>query len=83
EVYASRSAAREPKIPAYSGGKFPLSTFLAESVRRMLSDRSSWKDLPRPVADWLELQRRISVIPARDELLVETFPRGGKFYLVA
>ena len=83
EVYASRSAAKEPRIPAYSGGKFPLSTFLAEGVRRMLADRASWRDLPRPVADWLELQRLISVIPARDELLVETFPRADKFYLVA
>ncbi|QCI64938.1 ligase-associated DNA damage response DEXH box helicase [Phreatobacter stygius] len=83
EVYASRSSSKEPRIPAYSGGKFPLSTFLADSVRRMLSDRAAWKELPRPVADWLELQRRVSVIPGRDELLVETFPRAAKFYLVA
>ena len=83
EVYASRSAAKEPRVPAYAGGKFPLSTFLAEGVRRMLADRASWRDLPRSVADWLELQRLVSVIPGRDELLVETFPRADKHYLVA
>src|SRR4051794_20818660 len=28
EVYVSRSNAKDPKVPAYEGGKFPLSTYL-------------------------------------------------------
>ena len=83
EVYVARSSATEPKVPAYAGGKFPLSTFLAEGVRAMLADQASWSKLPDQVSEWLELQRFRSVIPRRDQLLVETFPRSGKSYLVA
>ena len=32
--------------------------------------------------EWLELQRLVSGLPRPDDLLVETFPRAGKFYLV-
>ena len=32
--------------------------------------------------DWLSLQRSFSKLPALRELLVETFPRGGKHYFV-
>ncbi|MGE0828545.1 MAG: ligase-associated DNA damage response DEXH box helicase, partial [Hyphomonadaceae bacterium] len=74
---------KEPRIPSYAGGKFPLSTFLADRVRRMLSDRKAWRALPHQVRDWLVLQSKRSIIPKHDELLIETFPRAGKHYLVA
>ena len=38
--------------------------------------------LPDQVHDWLSLQKNFSRVPAVRELLVETFPRGGKHYLV-
>ena len=38
EVYVSRSASEDPKVPAYEGGKFPLSTYLADRVRRLLAE---------------------------------------------
>ena len=38
EVYVSRSSAEDPKVPAYEGGKFPLSTYLAGRVRRLLAE---------------------------------------------
>jgi ATP-dependent Lhr-like helicase len=34
------------------------------------------------VREWIKMQKRRSVVPAPDEMLVETFPRGGKHYLV-
>jgi len=83
EAYVSRAAARDPKVPTYPGGKFPLSTHLADRVRRMLADKSSWSRLPRPVADWLALQDERSMLPSAAEVLIETFPRAGKHYLVA
>lgn len=83
EALVTRAAGVEaPRIPSYAGGKFPLSTFLADRVRRMLHDKKSWKHLPVQVRDWLTLQARASVIPKHDELLIETFPRGAKHYLV-
>lgn len=82
EAYVSRAKTDNPMIPSYMGGKFPLSTYLAESVRTMLATPDSWQDLPDQVRDWLEIQKDKSVLPARDGLLVETFPRANKHYMV-
>jgi len=71
-----------PKIPSYTGGKFPLTTFLADRVRHILHDRDNWRALPAQVREWIEVQERKSVIPDVDQLLVETFPRGDRHYLV-
>ncbi|MFK4810616.1 ligase-associated DNA damage response DEXH box helicase [Devosia sp. ZW T5_3] len=82
EAFVSRAQAANPKIPSYMGGKFPLSTYLADRVRRMLDSPQSWGVLPDQVSDWLRLQRDVSVLPRRDSLLVETFPRGAQNFLV-
>ncbi len=70
-------------VPSYAGGKFPLSTYLADQVRGMLADSDRWRVLPEQVADWLRLQKEKSVLPKRGDLLVETFPRGNRHYMVA
>jgi ATP-dependent Lhr-like helicase len=64
------------------GGKFPLSTYLADRVRRLLDDRRAWASLPDQVRDWLSLQAELSVVPGSRQLLVESFPHAGKHYLV-
>jgi ATP-dependent Lhr-like helicase len=69
-------------IPSYEGGKFPLSTYLAERVRRLLADPDAWGALPPQIRDWLSLQRYKSVVPSARQMLVETFPRANKHYLV-
>lgn len=83
EAIVTRSADTEPRIPAYQGGKFPLSTYLAAQVRSMLANPDEWGKLPEQVSQWLSYQKQRSVLPKQDQLLVETFPRGGRFYLVA
>ena len=82
QVYVSRASDADAKVPSFMGGKFPLSTYLAERVRRLLDDRRAWGVLSEQVRDWLLLQRDFSRVPGVRELLVETFPRGGKHYLV-
>jgi ATP-dependent Lhr-like helicase len=82
EVYVSRATAEDPKVPAYEGGKFPLSTYLADRVRGIISDPVTWRGLPAQVREWLEIQQWRSQLPGRRELLVETFPRANKHYLV-
>ncbi|WP_374275556.1 ligase-associated DNA damage response DEXH box helicase [Brevundimonas sp.] len=77
------SKATEPKIPSWGGSKFPLSTSLADRVRSMVEDRDHWRVLPPDVQEWLELQEARSVIPGRDAMLIETFPRGTRHFLVA
>jgi ATP-dependent Lhr-like helicase len=82
EVYVSRSSSEDPKVPAYEGGKFPLSTYLADRVRRLLAEPKSWLHLPESVREWLRIQQWRSLVPGERDLLVETFPRGNKFYLL-
>lgn len=82
-VLVSRGKGGDPKVPAYAGGRLPLSTHLAERVRGILSNPAQWQDLPPAVAEWLRIQRWRSVLPDASGLLVETFPRGEKEFLVA
>ncbi len=82
DVFVIKAPHEDVKIPSWQGSKFPLSSFLASRVRRIVSDPGLWRALPGPVREWLELQEKKSYLPKPDELLVETFERGGKFYLV-
>ena len=79
---ATRAHGSDPMIPSYQGGKFPLSTYLAGRVREILSSPAKWKTLPQQVQDWLSAQRWKSVVPQAHQMLVETFPRAEKHYLV-
>ena len=79
---ATRAPGRDPMIPSYQGGRFPLSTYLAERVRGILADKTKWQHLPGQVKEWLNTQSWASVIPRADQMLVETFPRADKHYLV-
>jgi ATP-dependent Lhr-like helicase len=82
EIYVSRTNAEDPKVPAYDGGKFPLSTYLADRVRRIMARPQEWQHLPDTVREWLSLQQWRSEVPGERDLLVETFPRSNKHYLV-
>jgi ATP-dependent helicase Lhr and Lhr-like helicase len=81
-AYVTRTQDPEAEIPSYNGGKFPLSTFLAQRVREMISNPESWRHLPEPVQEWLKIQEWRSVLPKPGQLLVEFFPRGNRHYLV-
>ena len=78
-----RATARPARIPSYGGARMPLSTRLAERVRGFLHDSGEWSRFPPDVREWLEMQARRSRMPAPGELLVETFPRDGRHYMVA
>ncbi|MFO1024985.1 MAG: ligase-associated DNA damage response DEXH box helicase [Acetobacteraceae bacterium] len=73
----------DPMVPAYAGGRLPLTTNLADRVRGLLQNPDKWDLFPEQVQDWLRLQRKVSRLPGRNDLLVETFPRAGRWYLVA
>jgi ATP-dependent helicase Lhr and Lhr-like helicase len=78
-----RATAKRARIPSYSGARMPLTTHLADRVRSFLHDRTSWPRFPADVREWLEMQDRRSILPAPDQLLIETFPHEGMHYLVA
>ena len=82
-VEVAEGGAGEPMVPAYAGSKYPLTTSLAGRVRAMLHDPLSWDRYPAQVSEWLRLQTARSELPGPEDLLVETFPRNGRWFLVA
>jgi ATP-dependent Lhr-like helicase len=72
----------DPKMPSWGGSKFALSTFLAKRVRRMMYDEAAWPALPADVREWLEVQRDRSLLPSEDEMLLETFARGRRHFMI-
>jgi ATP-dependent Lhr-like helicase len=82
-VEVSPGGTGEPRVPTYEGGRMPMTTNLADRVRGMLHDPGTWHAFPEPVREWLAAQKRHSSLPGPDDLLVETFPRGGRHYMVA
>ena len=77
-----RATSKKAQIPSYMGARMPLTTHLADRVRHFLHDRESWSRFPADVRDWLEMQARVSTLPAPGDLLVETFPHEQKHYTV-
>lgn len=82
QVHAWPTSNKDAKIPSFVGGQLPLSTFLAEQVRHILSSPERWSQFPEQVREWLQIQREFSQIPQSSHLLVEQFPRQGHFVLI-
>ena len=80
---AAEGGAGDPMVPTWAGARMPMTTNLANRVRGMLQDRDRWGEFPEPVQEWLRLQRVRSRLPGLRDLLVETFPRGDRWYMVA
>lgn len=81
-VKVSPAPGTSPKIAVFNGTKMASSTQLMDRVMAMIHDPEAWAPLPPPVRDWLGWQARRSLLPQPGRLLVETFPRGDRFYLV-
>jgi len=78
-----RASTRPARIPTYGGARMPLSTNLADRVRGFLAQPEEWARFPDDVREWLEVQSYRSRLPEPGQLLVETFPRKGRQYMVA
>jgi ATP-dependent Lhr-like helicase len=78
-----RASSRPARIPTYGGSRMPLSTSLADRVRGFLATPAEWNRFPDDVREWLEIQLKRSILPEPGQLLVETFPREGRHYMVA
>ncbi|NBB16711.1 ligase-associated DNA damage response DEXH box helicase [Caulobacter sp. SLTY] len=82
DALVSPAPNKDPKLPSWGGSKFAISTFLAAKVRRMMSDPETWPSLPTDVCEWLTVQQDKSLIPTPDQMLLETYPRGKRHFLV-
>src|SRR6056297_1555319 len=81
-VEVSREKGRTPKIATFMGTKFATSTQLSDRTLRMFR-QDDWPDLPDHTRQWLHLQRKVSRMPERDRLLIESFPHDGREHVVA
>lgn len=94
-AYVRRADRGKGAVPRWMGGRMPLSTELGERVLALLprwgvrlaqtsTDQARWMDPEeRALAQLLELQRRWSLIPSPDHLLVErTRSREGHHLFV-
>jgi ATP-dependent Lhr-like helicase len=81
-----RPAKGRASVPSWQGGRFPLSTMLADAVRFRLDEArlGKFKDPEmKMIAPILEIQARWSRIPKIDEMLIEstTTRDGGHHFL--
>jgi len=79
-VEVSKRASKEPKIAVFGGTKFATSTQLSERILHKF-ETGDFRGLPDYTTDWLELQKTMSVLPQRQSLLIETFPRHDRHHL--
>lgn len=82
DVLVRPATNKDPKMPSWGGSKFALSTYLAKRVRQLMFDESHWSVLPTDVREWLGAQKDRSRIVGEDEMLLETFPRGKRNFMV-
>ena len=82
DVLVRAASHKDPKMPSWGGSKFALSTYLAKRVRQLMFDESHWSVLPADVREWLEAQKDRSLIVGEDEMLLETFPRGKRNFMM-
>jgi ATP-dependent Lhr-like helicase len=75
KLYVKKASANEVVTPVWQGGKLPLSDLLTHELRDLLEDLSHERyhhDLLSLLGPILSSQKRHSVLPKSDELLIET-----------
>jgi ATP-dependent Lhr-like helicase len=80
-VEVTKQPGKRPKIATFSGTKFATSTQLSQRILAGFQ-QEEWPELPGYMRDWIALQRRVSLVPRADRLLVESFPHEERFATV-
>ena len=80
-VEVTHNANKQPKIATFMGTKFATSTKLSDRILDSFENQN-WKDLPADTVNWLNKQKEFSQLPVRNSLLIETFFRKSRHYLV-
>lgn len=80
-VQVTRDARKKPKVATFMGTKFATSTQLSHRILA-LYEAGDFDRLPPHTRNWLALQKQVSKFPAKDRMLVESFPHGGREHTV-
>jgi ATP-dependent Lhr-like helicase len=77
-----KSKKKSTKIPRWTGGRMPLSSQLSELIREKLEDYET-SDEPeiRAIQPILEMQRKWSCIPTKNQLLIESTQTKEGFHI--
>lgn len=84
EVLVKRSKKKAGKVPAWMGGRMPLSSQLASMLRKKLSEAAQGDATDKElifIQPLLQFQAERSAIPAEDELLIEYFSTREGYHL--
>jgi ATP-dependent Lhr-like helicase len=85
-AYVKKSTAKNGKIPSYQGGRLPLSSRMSDMLRRKLTeaaDLSTDAEVElRYIQPLIELQKKRSIVPREDELLIELFETKDGYHAV-
>jgi ATP-dependent Lhr-like helicase len=80
-VEVTQNANKQPKIATFMGTKFATSTKLSDRILDNFQNEY-WDDLPADTVSWLNKQKEFSELPVKNSLLVETFFRKSRHYMV-
>ncbi len=84
EALVRLSKGKAGVVPAWLGGRLPLSYQLSFSIRKQLDDYKNnnieYEEL-KQLAPLLELQKKVSHLPGNDELLIEQFKTREGYHL--
>ena len=80
-VEVTQNANKQPKIATFMGTKFATSTKLSDRILDNFQNEH-WDDLPADTVSWLNKQKEFSELPVKNSLLVETFFRKSRHYMV-
>ncbi|KAA5539301.1 ligase-associated DNA damage response DEXH box helicase [Roseiconus nitratireducens] len=81
-AYVKRATGAPDSVPRWYGGRMPLSSELSDALRRKLEEAAEGRLVGpemKALAGLFEIQKRWSVLPARDELLIERVKTRGGF----
>ncbi|WP_373517483.1 ligase-associated DNA damage response DEXH box helicase [Pricia sp.] len=87
QVYVKKSSKKTNKVPSWMGGRLSLSAQMSELLREELYtarlDKSHQSVEIRSLSHLFERQRKESIVPSPQELLIETFKtRDGYHHMI-
>lgn len=84
EARVRKSSAKTGKVPAWLGGRLPLSAQLSTSIREQFDDYKNGQinsEELKELVPLLDLQNKVSYMPFKDELLIEQFKTKEGYHL--
>ena len=80
EIIVISKTKKSKKVPVYWGGSMPLKSNLSEEILRILQDKQFSK-FPHEIRRFLLKQKKMSEIPTKNKILIETFPYQSGEYI--